>query len=112
MEFGLGPNFQATNNPHPLLAHCLSTFSKPLGVYGDALCLPATGPGTLCGKDGEVCKCHGTVKYGAHQYWTEKKVNGQITCNAAAFDGVDPSGAGENNSCFCTPSMPVQPLSI
>lgn len=81
-------------------------FGDPIrGVVKDCFCSPTPleMQGKKCAREhaskgGNVCKCNGTVKYGAMGKWSSRKVNGSITCNNRNFG--DPFW-GVVKDCFC-----------
>jgi len=59
--------------------------------------------GPYCATEGEICKCHGKVKYGRHESWTaERDVNGSINCTNDVFGDPKPYFKKE---CLCTPMV-------
>eukprot|EP00670_Eutreptiella_braarudii_P005770 CAMPEP_0174286352 /NCGR_PEP_ID=MMETSP0809-20121228/11546_1 /TAXON_ID=73025 ORGANISM="Eutreptiella gymnastica-like, Strain CCMP1594" /NCGR_SAMPLE_ID=MMETSP0809 /ASSEMBLY_ACC=CAM_ASM_000658 /LENGTH=354 /DNA_ID=CAMNT_0015382381 /DNA_START=29 /DNA_END=1093 /DNA_ORIENTATION=+ len=80
----------------------VANFGDPMvGARKSCVCTP--GPGAQCATNGGTCECSGVVKYGANNHWATKAVDGHVVCNSATFGGVDPSGEGTGNSCFCIP---------
>mmetsp|Transcript_59903 Transcript_59903/g.128534 ORF Transcript_59903/g.128534 Transcript_59903/m.128534 type:complete len:510 (+) Transcript_59903:100-1629(+) len=57
-----------------------------------------------CAEEGSVCACPtGAVRFGTGSRWvsaTPGEAAGQLLCNAASFQGADPS-AGEDKECWC-----------
>jgi len=57
--------------------------------------------GSYCATEGQICKCHGKVKYGRVESWTaEKEVKGSINCTNDVFGDPKPHFQKE---CRCTP---------
>jgi len=57
--------------------------------------------GPYCATEGQICKCHGKVKYGRDENWTaEKDVVGSINCTNEEFGDPKPYFKKE---CLCTP---------
>jgi len=55
---------------------------------------------THCGNENEVCRCDGTVRYGANGRWASPRpVHGQISCSNSVFGDPYP---GVGKRCECT----------
>eukprot|EP00929_Paragymnodinium_shiwhaense_P107119 TRINITY_DN7317_c0_g2_i1.p1 TRINITY_DN7317_c0_g2~~TRINITY_DN7317_c0_g2_i1.p1 ORF type:complete len:698 (-),score=138.16 TRINITY_DN7317_c0_g2_i1:221-2314(-) len=66
--------------------------------------------GRFCGKEGDMCKCHGHVRYGRLFSWSDGiVVDGSINCSAAVFNDPVPMGV---KICKCYPTICTTDMGI
>lgn len=59
--------------------------------------------GRFCGKDGDICKCYGHVRYGRFFTWSDDRiVDGSVNCSAALFGDPMPMSV---KICKCYPTI-------
>ena len=61
-----------------------------------------------CAEENEICACNGKVSFGAGGFWAYTTISNYLTCNSAAFGGVDPN-YGVAKACFCFGDYPTTP---
>eukprot|EP00929_Paragymnodinium_shiwhaense_P107117 TRINITY_DN7317_c0_g1_i1.p1 TRINITY_DN7317_c0_g1~~TRINITY_DN7317_c0_g1_i1.p1 ORF type:complete len:697 (-),score=120.11 TRINITY_DN7317_c0_g1_i1:573-2663(-) len=66
--------------------------------------------GRFCGKEGDICKCHGHVRYGRLFSWSDGiVVDGSINCSAVVFNDPVPMGV---KICKCYPTICTTDIGI
>lgn len=66
------------------------------GVKKTCKCIPGA---YKCANEGGVCKCQGSVQYGAEAKWTSKASTKEISCTNFIFNDPAP---GLKKACMCT----------